>query len=180
MVDPNYKKDKEEKASEKKAHPLISDKTIELLNYRIEQEDYSSRLYLAMSLWLNNAGYECHTLWRTYSQEEAKHADWAREYLLSLGIQPKTCALKDADCDCKDFVEIINKTYDHEVEVTKQCKELAAHAMSEGDHLLYPLAMKYMQEQIEEMDKVTTLKDKLESFGTDKIALKLLDTELSK
>ena len=160
-------------------NPLISDKTIELLNYRIEQEDLSSRIYLAIYLALENSGHQSAKLWKKYSSEEANHADWARTYLLSLGITPKTGVLKETTCDCKSLVDAIKMTYEHELEVTKQCKELAAHAMSEGDHLLYPLAMKYMSEQIEEMEKAITLQDKLETFGTDKIALKLLDTELA-
>ena len=93
MVDIKFKR-----TENKAKSPLISDKTIELLNYRIEQEDYSSRLYLSMSLWLENAGYASAKLWKKYSSEEANHADWARTYLLSLGIQPKTGALEDADC----------------------------------------------------------------------------------
>jgi len=179
MVDINFKKENKEEKSDKK-NPLISDKTIELLNYRIEQEDLSSRVYLAIYLSLENTGHQSAKLWKKYSSEEANHADWARTYLLSLGITPKTPTLKETTCDCKNLVDAIQKTYEHELEVTKQCKELAAHAMSEGDHLLYPLTMRYMSEQIEEMDKAQTLLDQLESFGTDKIALRLLDIELSK
>lgn len=169
MVDKDYK-----------PNPLISEETIKLLQYRIEQEDLSSRMYLAMSLCLNNMGYECHTLWKKYSEEEASHADWAREYLLSFSILPKTCRLEDVTCEVKDLAEVIKNTYDHEVEVTIQCKELAKHAMEEGDYMLYTLASKYLAEQREEISKSQTLLDKLESFGTDKIALKLLDQELAR
>ena len=45
------------------------------------------------------------------------------------------------------------------------------------NHLLYQLAIKYMQEQQEELGKVQTYLDKLKSFGEDKIALKLFDNE---
>ena len=36
---------------------LVSKKTISLLQYRIKEEEQSSRLYLSMSLWLENEGY---------------------------------------------------------------------------------------------------------------------------
>lgn len=50
--------------------------------------------------------------------------------------------------------------------------------MKYGNHLLYQLAMKYLQEQQEELGKVQTYMDKLEAFGEDKIAMRLFDNEL--
>ena len=36
---------------------LIEEHCIKYLNSRIQQEELSSRIYLAMSLWLSNEGY---------------------------------------------------------------------------------------------------------------------------
>ena len=36
---------------------FLSEAIVKLLNYRVEQEEYSSRLYLAMSTWLNDKGF---------------------------------------------------------------------------------------------------------------------------
>ena len=71
----------------KKEHsPLISKKTIDLLQYRIQEEEMSVRIYLSMAMWLENEGYvNASKLWKKYSAEENTHADWAREYLLSFG-----------------------------------------------------------------------------------------------
>ena len=45
-----------------------NDKLLKLLNYRINQEEYSSRIYYAMSVWLDNAGYtSAAQLWKAYS-----------------------------------------------------------------------------------------------------------------
>ena len=38
-------------------NPMMSEEVEKLLNYRIEQEEQSSRIYLAMSMWLTNTGY---------------------------------------------------------------------------------------------------------------------------
>ncbi len=65
-------------------NPLISTECIDYLNYRVQQEEYSSRIYLSMSMWLNNKGYVgAAALWRKYSDEEMAHAEWSRTYLLS-------------------------------------------------------------------------------------------------
>lgn len=160
-------------------NPLLSQDCINLLNYRIEQEEFSSRLYLSMSLWLNDNGYiNAAKVWKTYSVEEAAHADWARTYLLSLGIQPNTPALDAPGNDYTGLPEIIKLSFDHEITITTQIKELGDYAFSMGDHMLYTLVSYYLKEQVEEHDKTQNLMDQLKAFGEDKIALRLLDNAL--
>lgn len=158
---------------------LLSNNGVKLLNYRIEQEELSSRMYLSMSMWLENNGYlGAAKLWKKYSEEEMSHANWAREYLLSMGVTPTTPALSLQPLDYPGLPEIINKSYEHEITITKQCKDFAASAMKESDFMLYQLALKYLAEQVEEHSKMQDLVDRLVAFGTDKVALRFLDNEL--
>lgn len=162
-------------------NPLLSEELIKALNFRIEFEEYSSRIYLAMSLWFNNKGYTgAASLWKKYSDEEIKHADWSKEYLLAMGVQPITPRLEAPKQNYESFAEIISISYDHEIKITIQCKELATQALKAGDHMLYTLALQYVKEQIEEHDKMQTWLDKLETFGTDRIALRMLDEEMGR
>ena len=163
----------------KTKNPMITEECVKYLNYRIEQEEYSSRIYLAMAMWLDDNGYKgAAKEWRKYSTEENAHADFAREYLLNLGVQPFTPSLQTPTQTFSGLPQIIEMSYEHEIEVTRQCKELASHAMKMGDHMLYELAMRYLHEQQEEMGKMQDLMDELEAFGTDKIAMRLLDNKL--
>jgi len=149
---------------------------IELLQYRINQELQSSYIYRQMSLWLENKGYSNSAkLWNKYSSEESKHAEWSMEHLLSFGITPDLRKLEAPSCDFKDLSCVIKATFDHEELITSQCNELAIKSLSMNDHGLYSLALKYCSEQVEEMNRSQNLVDQLESFGTDKIALRLLD-----
>ena len=158
---------------------LLSDECVNYLNFRIEQEELSSRKYLAMSMWLNNSGYMgAAKLWHKYSEEEFAHADWAREYLLAMGVQPVTPKLDAPTQTFSGLPEIIEMSYQHEIEVTLQCKALASEAFKKGDHMLYELALKFLKEQVEEHDKMQTWMDELTAFGTDKIALRLLDNKM--
>lgn len=160
-------------------NPLIDESCISFLNYRVQQEDYSSRIYLAMSLWLNNNGYlNAAKLWKKYSEEERGHADMAREYLLNMGVQPATAVLEQPSEVYAGLPDIIRKSYDHEIDITKQCSDLATHAMKDGSHMLYELALHYLKEQNEEHGKMQDLVDQLVAFGEDKIAMRLLDHEL--
>jgi ferritin len=164
---------------EKKSNPMISEEACKLLNYRITQEEASSRLYLGMSMWLNDNGYlGAAKKWKEYSEEEMTHANWAREYLLAMGDQPSVPALPLLKQNYEGLPEIIRASYNHEIVITRQCQDLAAAALKMGDHLLYQLALKYLHEQVEEHGKMQDLMDKLDAFGTDKIAMRLLDNEL--
>lgn len=160
-------------------NPLISTHCADYLNYRIQQEEYSSRIYMSMSMWLNNKGYQgAAALWKKYSDEELKHADWSREYLLSFGIQPVTPRLDQPEQNFSGLPGIINTSFDHEVEISKQCKKMADESFKMGDHMLYELALRFLKEQVEEHNKMQNWVDQLEAFGTDKVALRLLDNEM--
>lgn len=158
---------------------MIDEHCIKNLQFRIQQEEDSSRLYLAMSVWLNNEGYTgAAKLWRKYADEEMTHADWARDYLLAMGVNPETPVLNAQPTTFEGLPAIIRASYDHEILVTKQIKTMATEALKQGDHMLYELCLRYLKEQVEEHDKTQTWLDKLNAFGEDKIALRLLDEEM--
>lgn len=157
----------------------FAENCIEILNFRINQEEASSRLYHAMSLWLNDKGYVgAAKAWQKDADDEMTHASWAKEFLLDMGIQPTLATIDAPPQDFSGFPDIIRKSFEHEVTVTKQCNDLALFAWTNGNHLLYQLAIKYLKEQQEELGKLQTLVDKLEAFGENQVALKLLDQEL--
>jgi len=158
---------------------LLSDECVDYLNYRIQQEEYSSRIYLAMSMWLENNGYvNAAKLWHKYSDEERGHSDFAREYLLSMGVQPATPKLDQPTESYTGLPEIIKESYQHEITITKQIKELADDSFKKGDHMLYQLTLSYLKEQVEEHNKMQNWMDQLVAFGEDKIAMRLLDHEI--
>lgn len=158
---------------------LLTEEGEEYLNYRVQQEEYSARIYLSMAMWLDNEGYlGAAKLWRKYSDEEMIHANDARTYLLSMGVQPITPMLEAPEQSYKGLPEIIKKSYEHEIEVSSQIKELSSYAMSIGDHMLYTLGQTYLKEQVEEHNKMQNWMDRLAAFGEDKLALRFLDEEM--
>lgn len=165
--------------SSKGRNPMIDDSCISFLNYRVQQEDLSSRIYLSMSLWLNNNGYlNAAKLWKKYSDEERGHADIARDYLLNMGVQPATPPLEQPAESFTGLPEIIRKSHQHEIDISMQCQDLANHALKDGSHMLYELALHYLREQNEEMGKTQDLVDQLEAFGEDKLAMRMFDHEI--
>ena len=160
---------------------LINESVITLLEYRIEQEELSSRLYEQMSLYLDDKGYKMFSkLYKKYASEEMNHSGWSKEYLLSFGITPKLKSLSSPECEFEGLPDIINKTLEHEIEISKQCKALARFAKDTDDYLLFDLAMRYCKEQIDELEKAQSLVDLLLTVGTDLHSLFLLDSNLKK
>lgn len=158
---------------------LINSKIAGLLQYRIQQETQSSRIYRAMSEWLLLNGYTgAAKLWKDYSDEELTHADWAYKQLSDLNILPIVPELDQPQTEFKGLPQIIALSYDHEVKITDQVKDFAKQCLNDGDFLNFPLAQRYCNEQVDEMAKTQLWIDKLNSFGTDAIALRLLDNEM--
>lgn len=165
---------------EKNKTKLISEEAIKLLNYRIQQEELSARLYESMSLYLNDKGYiNSAKKWKEYSDEEWKHSGWAKSYLLDFGYQPELDDLEAPIYTFDGLPDIINKSYDHEVEISRQCQEMAKKALEMGDFMLFSLAQKYNAEQVEEVGKLQTAKDIMETFGTEKHTLLLFDSHIN-
>ena len=136
---------------------LLDKKCIETLNYRIQQEEDSARLYEQCSLFLDNMGMKnLSALYKKYADEEMGHAKWSKSYLLDYRITPELRQLKDVDRSYSTVKEILDITLEHELEITRQVTELAELALQEGNHVLYALASKYCAEQQEEIGKATT------------------------
>jgi ferritin len=152
-----------------------------MLNYRIQQEEMSSRIYKGMATWLDFNGYfGAAKLWNSYASEEVSHAGWASEFLMSLNIQPEVPALGEPDQDFMSFPQVIAMSYQHELDIYNQCNELARVSMDEGNFLTLQLAQKFLNEQLDELGKTQNWIDRLEAFGTSEEALRLLDNEMGK
>lgn len=159
---------------------LINEKIVELLQNRINEEENSSRLYLAMSQWLSYNGFiGAAALWKKYSQEELIHAQWTYNYLQERDIMPETRHLLGYK-DFQSFPEIIKMSYNHELKITKSINELGQACLESNDLVTLQLVNKYLVEQAEEEGKILTFLDRIDAFGQDPIALRLLDNEMAK
>jgi ferritin len=152
---------------------LISKKTIDLLNFRINQEQMVSKNYEQMYLWLQNEGYfNAAQVWKKNYEDELKHASWAKDYLLSFNIMPELDIISESENVFNSFEEIAQKTLKFETETTMQCRALAKHALEEGDYNLLVLANKYNEEQIEEMGLIYDILDIIK-LSSDKLIVEM-------
>lgn len=140
---------------------LLDSKIVEALNYRIQQEELSARIYLQMSLWLDNMGYKnLAKLYKEYEQEERDHVGWATDFLLSFGIMPELKSLPSPTMEFSSCMELLEATLEHERDILKQCEELASKALVEFKNFsLHHLALKFCTEQVDEVGKALDIID---------------------
>lgn len=139
---------------------LLPQECIDIMNYRIQQEEFSARLYEQMKLWFDNKGYtNLAKLYDTYVADELVHAGWAKSYLLDYGITPELKPLSSPYVEYKDCKEIFDETLKHEELVTSQCTELALKSLKMGNMTLHALALKYCAEQQKDIGKAINLLD---------------------
>jgi ferritin len=147
----------------------LNKKIIDLLNYRIQQEEHSSRIYEQFALWLDDKGFKNFAkLYYKYAKEELKHSRFAKDHLLAFGVQPELTKLPAPDMEFNSLKEILTLTLEHEQEITQQCNELTKTAAALDDFPTMTLGMKYCAEQVEELDKAQTFVDQMETFGDSK------------
>ena len=160
---------------------ILKSKIIDALQFRIAEEERTARLYESMAHWLEYQGYfGTSKLYKEYAEEEYEHAEWAYKYLKNLGIKPITPELVKPQCEFKSLTEIVQLSYKEELLITKQCNDLAELCATECDYITMNIALKYTNEQIDEIEKFTAIIDMIEAFGDDPKALRVLDDELGK
>lgn len=139
---------------------LLSKEAIADLEYRINQEEFSGRLYEDMSLWFEDKGYvNFAALYDKYSKEEFSHASWSKRFLLAYDIKPCLKAIPSPEAEYSSCMDILEATIEHEKQITNQCQAFAINALKRGEITLHQLALKYCAEQVEELDKAFTIRD---------------------
>lgn len=137
---------------------FINQEVIDILQYRIQQEQYTSKVYEQMSLFLQNESYlNMAKVWSKFSKEELEHAELAKKYLISYNVMPELMVIEEPMNDFKDAKDVIQKTFDLEVKTTEQVKELSDKAMELKDWSLFSLAQEYTEIQIEGMNEAYDL-----------------------
>jgi len=140
----------------------LSDKVTKLLNEQIKNELESSQIYRAMSCWLDEKGWiGAQKYFFNSAKEELKHMDKLYEYIFDRNAKAKTPNVGDVETDFKDIREIIEKSLDHEMNVTKNWEDIAEAALSSGDNTTYEFSQWYLKEQVEEESKFRDILFKL-------------------
>ncbi|MCK1142182.1 non-heme ferritin, partial [Providencia stuartii] len=148
-------------------------------NEQLNLEFYSANLYLQMSAWCSDKGFEgAAAFLKAHSQEEMEHMQRLFDYLSDTGALPKLGQIAAPPVDFKSIADVFTQTYQHEQQITAEINKLAHLAMTTQDYSTFNFLQWYVAEQHEEEKLFKSILDKLDMVGESGKALFLLDKDL--
>lgn len=160
---------------------MLSEKMVQRLNEQINLEFYSSNLYLQMSSWCTNQGFEgCSAFLKKHAEEEQGHMRRLFRYVNETGAMAVLGTVKSPPAAFKSLEDVFQQTYEHEIHVTKKINELADTALEEKDYSTFHFLQWYVAEQHEEESLFKSILDKISIIGTEGSGLFFVDREIGR
>ncbi|AGH81878.1 ferritin-like protein [Psychromonas sp. CNPT3] len=154
---------------------------VEKLNEQINLEFYSSNLYLQMSAWCEDKGFDgAAMMLRAHAGEEMQHMNRLFTYVSETGALPILGAIEAPPHEFNSLKEIFEATYEHECLITRQINALTHVAFSTQDYSTFNFLQWYVAEQHEEEKLFKGILDKISLVGEEGKALFWIDKDLAK
>ena len=158
---------------------MLSSNVIKLLNDQMNLEFYSSNLYLQMSAWCEQNGFEgAAKFLSAHAAEEMQHMRKLFTYLNETGALAVITAIEAPAYEYESLKEILELTYGHEKLITSKINELVGKTFEEKDYSAFNFLQWYVAEQHEEEKLFSGILDKLNLLGEDGKGLFLIDKDL--
>ncbi|MBK1810514.1 ferritin [Clostridium sp. YIM B02505] len=159
---------------------MLSERLIEALNEQINFEFYSSYSYLAMAAFAQSEDLDGFAnFFRVQAQEELFHAMKFYDYVYQKNGDVTLQAIDKPQLKFENMIDVFEKGYEHEQEVTRRIYNLADIANEEKEHSTISLLKWFIDEQVEEEDNFNKLIKKLRRAESNPAALYMLDEELA-
>jgi ferritin len=159
---------------------MLDKKVVNKLNEQINLEFYSSNLYLQMSAWCSQKGFEgAAQFLLKHADEEMQHMQKLFQYLNDTGIMPVLGELEAPKTDYASLREVFELTLEHEKFITKKINKLVEVTFECGDQSSFQFLQWYVAEQHEEEKLFNSILDKFNLLGDSGISLYFLDKELA-
>ncbi|KHN56477.1 non-heme ferritin [Pectobacterium fontis] len=160
---------------------MLKKEMIQKLNEQLNLEFYSANLYLQMSAWCGDKGFEgASSFLKTHSQEEMQHMQRLFDYLDDTGSLPVLGAIEAPPIDFDSLADVFKLTYEHEQLITAKINELAHAAMALQDYSTFNFLQWYVAEQHEEEKLFRSILDKLALVKASEGGLFFIDQDLKK
>lgn len=159
----------------------MNEKVQGAFNDQINEELYSSYIYLAMAAHFESMNLDGFASWmRQQAQEEVDHAMRFFDHISRRGGRVVLKAIGEPPVDYGTPLNAFEKALAHEQHITGRIHQLYKLATDEGD---YPAQMElqwFIDEQVEEEENTGRMVEQLKMAGDNKGALLMLDRELGK
>lgn len=158
---------------------MISAKMQKALNKQLNEELFSSYLYLSMAAYFESKNLTGFAHWmKLQSQEEYTHGLKFYDFIHQVGGKVILSQISAPKTDWKNIKEVFAETLEHEKYITDLINKLVDLAILEKDHATNNFLQWFVNEQVEEIATAEDLVNKLEMIGDNKNGLFMLDREL--
>jgi ferritin len=159
---------------------MISAKVQKVLNDQINEEIFSSYLYLSMAAHFEAKNLKGFANWfSVQSQEETMHAMKFYNFVLQKGGKVTLKQIAAPKTEWKSISEAFSDTLKHEQKITGLINKLVEVAMAEKDYATNTFLQWFVTEQVEEEANVEELIQKIDMIGDNKSGLYMLDNALA-
>lgn len=158
---------------------MLKDSVLKILNKQINEEMYSSYLYLSMSAHFSSINLDGFAKWmRIQSQEEYAHAMKICDYVLQRDGKVTLTKIETPKSVWKSPLEVFQETLKHEMHISACIHQIVNLAIKEKDHATNHFFQWFISEQVEEEATASAIVEKMKMIGDTKSGLFMLDREL--
>ena len=149
------------------------------LNDQLNLEFFSANLYLQMSAWCSDKGFEgAASFLKMHSREEMQHMQRLFEYLSDTGAMPVLGSIAAPPISWNSLNDVLEDALKHEQLITSKINELAHAAMTSQDYSTFNFLQWYVAEQHEEETLFKSVLDKLALVSNTGNGLFFVDKDL--
>ncbi|MCK4922769.1 MAG: ferritin [Bacteroidales bacterium] len=137
-----------------------------ILNEQIEKEGYSSNLYLAMAVWIEENGFNGISKW-LYAQAEEERVHMLKfiSYIAERDANAIIPEFKKPPVDYGNVKDLFEAVLKHEKYISSSINDIVGKSLDERDYTTHTWIQWFVTEQIEEEASVREILDKLELVG---------------
>ncbi|ORM69047.1 non-heme ferritin [Pantoea rwandensis] len=149
------------------------------LNDQLNLEFFSANLYLQMSAWCSDKGYEGGASFlKMHSREEMEHMQRLFDYVSDAGALPVLGSIAAPAVSWNSLNDVLEEALKHEQLITQRINDLVHTALMSQDYSTFNFLQWYVAEQHEEEKLFKSVLDKLALVGNKGEGLFLVDKDL--
>lgn len=159
---------------------MLSKKIQEAINLQINEELYSSYLYLSMAAHFDAMNLSGFAHWmKVQANEEYTHAMKFYSYIYDRGGVVVLRAIPMPPTKFKTPIDVFKQVLAHEQKITKLIDKLYEFAIKEKDYPTEMMLHWFINEQVEEEKNDTEIISQLEMIGDSPAMLMMMDRRLA-
>ena len=145
---------------------IIKPRVVDAMNAQIQSEFSASQQYIAIAVYFDGQSLpDLATFFYRQAEEERMHAMKFVHFLLETGAKPIIPSIPELLNEFTGAAQAVEFALNQEMKVTDQINNLVKIAKEEDDYASHNFLQWFVDEQVEEVDSMTTLLDTINHSG---------------